>query len=309
MTPMPLCLGIGELMVELAPSGSPDSLRRGFAGDVFNTLYYARLLMPADWQVGFHTAFGADSLSDDMMAFIARHNIDCLNTPRIEGGSPGLYMIHLRDGERSFSYWRNASAARQLMRQPDLLAAKLAAARFIYLSGITLAILSPADRQLLLKMVAQVRGADRTVFFDSNIREKLWSDAAEMRSVITAAGAVADIALPSLDDEKRSFGDADAHAVADRYRGWGAQTVVIKDGVAPALLVDADNAVWLAPKTVHSPVDSTAAGDAFNGGLMAGVARGKTVREAIPNAHDCAARVVLHPGALAPAETVHPGKK
>jgi 2-dehydro-3-deoxygluconokinase len=75
------------------------------------------------------------------------------------------------------------------------------------------------------------------------------------------------------------------------------------------LLVDANNAVWLAPKTVHSPVDSTAAGDAFNGGLMAGVARGKTVREAIPNAHDCAARVVLHPGALAPAETVYPGKK
>ena len=69
MTPMPLCLGIGELMVELAPSDSPDSLRRGFAGDVFNTLYYARLLMPADWQVSFHTAFGTDSLSDDMMAF------------------------------------------------------------------------------------------------------------------------------------------------------------------------------------------------------------------------------------------------
>jgi 2-dehydro-3-deoxygluconokinase len=75
------------------------------------------------------------------------------------------------------------------------------------------------------------------------------------------------------------------------------------------LLVDADNAVWLAPKTVHSPVDSTAAGDAFNGGLMAGVARGKTVCEAIPNAHDCAARVVLHSGALAPAEAVHPDKK
>ena len=85
MTPMPLCLGIGELMVELAPSDSPNSLRRGFAGDVFNTLYYARLLMPADWKVGFHTAFGTDSLSDDMMAFIARHNIDCLKHRGLRG--------------------------------------------------------------------------------------------------------------------------------------------------------------------------------------------------------------------------------
>ncbi len=306
---MPLCLGIGELMIELAPSDSPDSLRRGFAGDVFNTLYYARLLMPKDWQVGFHTAFGTDSLSDDMKAFIARHNIDCYNTPRVEGCSPGLYMIHLRDGERSFSYWRNSSAARQLMRQPDLLAAKLAAAQFIYLSGITLAILSTADRQLLLKMVAQVRGADRTIFFDSNIRENLWPNAAEMRSAITAAGAVADIVLPSLDDEKRSFGDPDVRAVADRYRGWGAQTVVIKDGVAPALLVDADDAIFLAPQVVCSPLDSTAAGDAFNGSLMASMARGKTVREAIPAAHACAARVVLHRGALAPLDMVSPSKK
>ena len=60
-----------------------------------------------------------------------------------------------------------------------------------------------------------------------------------------------DLALPSLDDEKRSFGDLDAHAVADRYRGWGAQTVVIKDGVAPALLVDADDAIFIAPQLIQ----------------------------------------------------------
>ena len=269
---MPLCLGIGELMVELAPSDSPDHLRRGFAGDVFNTLYYARMLMPADWQIGFHTAFGTDTLSDDMMAFIAQHNIDCTNTPRIEGRSPGLYMITLQDGERSFSYWRNISAARLLMRKPDLLAAKLADARFIYLSGITLAILSPAERQLLLEMIAQMRSAERTVFFDSNIREKLWPDGEEMRVAIKAAGAVTDIVLSSLDDEKRGFGDADAPAVADRYLGWGAQAVVIKDGAAPSLLVDGNDAVWLPPDIVHLPVDSTAAGDAFNAGLLAGMA-------------------------------------
>jgi 2-dehydro-3-deoxygluconokinase len=301
---MPLCLGIGELMVELAPSDSPDHLRRGFAGDVFNTLYYARMLMPADWQIGFHTAFGTDTLSDDMMDFIAQHNIDCTNTPRIEGRSPGLYMITLQDGERSFSYWRTISAARLLMRNPDLLAAKLADARFIYLSGITLAILSPADRQLLLEMIAQVRSADRTVFFDSNIREKLWPDGEEMRVAIKAAGAVTDIVLSSLDDEKRGFGDADAPAVADRYLGWGVQAVVIKDGAAPSLLVDGNDAVWLPPDMVHLPVDSTAAGDAFNAGLLAGMAAGKTIREAIPGAHALAAQVVLHPGALVPADII-----
>ena len=301
---MPLCLGIGELMVELAPSDSPDHLRRGFAGDVFNTLYYARMLMPADWQIGFHTAFGTDTLSDDMMDFIAQHNIDCTNTPRIEGRSPGLYMITLQDGERSFSYWRNISAARLLMRKPDLLAAKLADARFIYLSGITLAILSPADRQLLLEMIAQMRSAERTVFFDSNIREKLWLDGEEMQVAIKAAGAVTDIVLSSLDDEKRGFGDADALAVADRYLGWGAQAVVLKNGAAPSFLVDGNDAVWLPPDIVHLPVDSTAAGDAFNAGLLAGMAAGKTIRGAIPGAHALAAQVVLQPGAIVAADII-----
>ena len=73
-------------------------------------------------------------------------------------------------------------------------------------------------------------------------------------------------------------------------------------------MVDADDAVLLAPQVV-SPLDSTAAGDAFNGGLMAGVARGKTVREAIPGAHACAARVVLHRGALAPLDMVSPSNR
>ena len=302
MTQKPLCLGIGELMVELALSDRPDRLRRGYAGDVFNTLYYARILMPHDWQVVFHTAFGTDTLSNEMKTFIAKHNIDCTDTPLVEGLIPGLYMIHLHDGERSFSYWRNASAARQLMRDSDLLAAKLAAARFIYLSGITLAILSPSDRNLMLEMISQGRGAHSTVFFDSNIREKLWQDADEMRAAIMAAGAIADIILPSLDDERRVFGDADSQSVADRYMRLSAHTVIVKDGVSPTLLMDAGGSAWFAPQAVHPTLDSTAAGDAFNGGLLAELAYGKTVREAIHGAHACAARVVLEPGALAPVD-------
>ena len=302
MTQTPLCLGIGELMVELAPSDRPDYLRRGYAGDVFNTLYYARILMPTDWRVGFHTAFGTDTLSDEMQTFIALHNIDCTDIPLVEGYNPGLYMIHLHDGERSFSYWRNASAARQLMRDSDLLAAKLAAARFIYISGISLAILSPSDRHLLLEMISQERRAHSTVFFDSNIREKLWPDADEMRAAIMAAGAIADIVLPSLDDEKRSFGDTNAQSVADRYMGLSAHTVIVKNGAAPTLLMDAGGSAWFAPQAVHKPLDSTAAGDAFNGGLMAELACGKPVREAILGAHACAARVILETGALAPAD-------
>ena len=297
---MKLCLGIGEMMVELAPSQTPNLLQRGFAGDVFNSLYYARIMMPDDWSVGFHTGLGTDQLSDDMIDFMASYHISCDNIPRIENRTAGLYMIQLHDGERSFSYWRNESAARLMMRDPALLADKLASARFIYLSGITLAILSADDRATLLGMIKSAKNADKTVFFDSNIRPKLWPNADEMRSAISEAGGVADIIMPSLDDEKMAFGDSDDNDVAARYLALGAKAVIVKNSAAPALLATASGHQHFAPGPVDSVIDSTAAGDAFNGAFMARMAAGDNMEDAIKAAHKCAAIVVRHIGALAP---------
>jgi 2-dehydro-3-deoxygluconokinase len=257
-------------------------------------------MMPDDWSVAFHTGLGTDQLSDDMIDFMASHHISCVNIPRIENRTAGLYVIQLHDGERSFSYWRNESAARLMMRDPALLADKLASARFIYLSGITLAILSADDRATLLGMIKSAKNADKTVFFDSNIRPKLWPNADEMRSAISEAGGVADIIMPSLDDEKMAFGDSDDSDVAARYLALGAKAVIVKNSAASALLATASGHQHFAPSPVDSVIDSTAAGDAFNGAFMARMAAGDNMEDAIKAAHKCAAIVVRHIGALAP---------
>lgn len=63
-------LSIGECMVELSQAGD-GLLRKGFAGDTFNTAWYARACLPEDWSVDYFTALGDDPLSEDMLAFIA----------------------------------------------------------------------------------------------------------------------------------------------------------------------------------------------------------------------------------------------
>ncbi len=87
------------------------------------------------------SAFGDDPFSRDQLAFLAEHDIGTASSPIISGARPGLYAITLTGAERSFTYWRNDAAARQLADDASALAKSLENQSMVYFSGITLAIL------------------------------------------------------------------------------------------------------------------------------------------------------------------------
>lgn len=150
-------LAIGECMIELAPD-QDDSYRVGFAGDTFNTAWYARQLAPVDvLNIDYFSAVGDDEMSERMVAFMEGAGIS-FHGSAVQGAGPGLYMIHLKNGERSFQYWRSASAARHLADKLDRLPA-VASGDTVYISGITVAILPEARRADLLERLAQFRPA------------------------------------------------------------------------------------------------------------------------------------------------------
>ena len=192
-------LSIGECMVELMQAEG-GLMRKGFAGDTFNTAYYARQYLPADWNVDYFSAVGSDTISDEMLAFIATLGIGTDHIARIDGRSPGLYMIHLKDGERSFSYWRSVSAARLLARDGDRLRRAMEASDFIVFSGITLAILPPEDVDTLLSELRRAKATGKQIAFDPNIRPRLWDRAERMRAVISEGARAATLVMPSFDD-------------------------------------------------------------------------------------------------------------
>ena len=107
-------LSVGEAMVELSASADPALWHLGFAGDTLNTAWYLRQLLPEGQAVGYLTRVGTGGFSTRLRDFIAAAGIVPDHIATDPAREVGLYAIDLKDGERSFTYWRSASAARGL---------------------------------------------------------------------------------------------------------------------------------------------------------------------------------------------------
>ncbi|MBN9233817.1 MULTISPECIES: sugar kinase [Phyllobacteriaceae] len=288
---------IGECMLELSGQSGPD-WRLGFAGDTFNTLW-ALAALAKDRPATYVSAFGDDPFSHQQIEFLAENGIGIGASPVIAGARPGLYAITLEGAERSFTYWRADSAARQLASNSDALVKSLESQSLIYFSGITLAILDERARGTLLTTVAAARAAGSLVAFDPNYRPRLWPDVGTAQKAIAAALTVTDIALPTFPDEQMLHGDRSPEETATRL-GRTVSEIVVKNGEMPALVATGADREEIPAIHVAKPVDTTGAGDSFNGGYLAARLAGRSPAEAARSAHRVAAAVVQVRGALAP---------
>jgi 2-dehydro-3-deoxygluconokinase len=295
---------IGECMLELAPEGTAEGpYRLGVAGDTYNTaVYMGRLLAGSDARVWYVTALGDDTLSERIVKRISAEGLDSELVWRLRGRMPGLYMIETdRDGERRFHYWRSASAAKSLLDDGrDLeLERRLGDFDLIYLSGISLAILSPEARDRLLIILEGLGDATRVVF-DPNFRPALWPGPEEAADAAGRVAAMAAMVLSTLDDDRLMFGAGAAADALETWRNLGAREVAVKDGGAGCLATDGKETLHVAAVDGVRSVDTTGAGDAFNAGYIAARVEGRDIAAAAALGHKVAARVVATPGAILP---------
>ncbi len=299
MTAHVICMG--EAMVELSlDTANPDTAQVGFAGDTLNTAIYLKRSAPA-MQVDYATKIGMDAFSERMLEMMRDEGLGTAHVLRDPEREPGLYAITTDAmGERSFTYWRSASAARRMLDAPALDMAAMSGADLLYLSAITLAILSPDAREHLLEWVRTYRAGGGRFAFDSNYRPRLWEDLGTAQDCIAAFWQMTDIALPSVDDEQALFGDTDETRVLARLGGWGITRGALKRGDKGPLPLDGTSAPTCPP--VSQVVDSTAAGDSFNAGFLAAFLSGQTTTDACAAGHALASKVVQHRGALLPRQ-------
>ena len=290
-------LSVGECMAELSPDGQQGKFNLGFAGDTFNTAWYIAN-NHSEINSAYFSKIGDDELSEKMLKFMSDNRIDTTHVKKVSGSTIGLYLISLVGGERSFSYWRNNSAATLLGQDRNDIEQAMKKQDLIYFSGITLAILDQSSRNNLFSCLKLARRAGKKIAFDPNLRPKLWNDKVEMRNVIMAGANLSDIILPSFDDEATWFSDPDPISTIKRYQNIGAETVIVKNGGKPVSYFSDQTIDTYPINSVRRVVDSTAAGDSFNAEILVGILQKIPLSEAIGNGANLAKRVIMGQGAL-----------
>jgi len=300
---------IGECMLEVSTmggDGNHSSLSAGlsFGGDTLNTaIYLARLGIDVDYV----SALGDDDMSGWMLDQWRAEGVGCNLVSRIENTVPGLYLIQIDEhGERSFLYWRANSPATRLFdnaAEADIMFEQLSAYQHIYLSGISLAIYTEAARQRLFDFFKKYRAKGGEVIFDGNYRPRLWASPKVARDAYETMYRLADLVLPTDEDEALLFGAEKPDLVVARLKSLGASDVVLKMG-ENGCLIGAETDVRAVPAEIVTVVDSTAAGDSFNAGFMAARFNGQDLTAACRAANRLASVVIQHRGAIIPVDAM-----
>lgn len=297
---------IGECMIEFS-SLTGKQFAMNFAGDTLNTaLYFARESDLGQVRVHYATALGNDPYSEQMLKHWHQEGIQIDFVQRLPDRLPGLYLIHNSDkGDREFYYYRSQSAAREMFNgiAGDILFEQLIHCDTLYLSSISLAILSDLGREKLLQLLHQAYKKGITICFDTNYRPKLWADVTIAKKVINQVLKYTRIALPSFEDERCLHEDSSPQMTAERLHQAGVSEVIVKQGEQGYLISDKTGCRQIPIQRVKAVIDTTAAGDSFNGAYLAARIKGYEPTQAAQMGANLAATVITHRGAIVPVKS------
>lgn len=263
----------GEALIDFLaqPPESPSAPRAflQFAGGAPANVAVAAAKLGAD--VDFVGMLGADPFGDFLAASLVQAGVGTRYVRRTAAAKTALAFVALdASGERSFSFYR-PPAADLLFRAGDFDDACFADAGILHIcsNSLTDAALATTTQEAIVR--AHAAGA--LVSFDMNLRRSLWPEDADPLARLWPVMDSADLiklAREELDVLVEACG-SEAAVIERLWRGR-ARWLIVSDGALPLQWHTRTQRGTLNAFPVQA-VDTTAAGDAFVGGLLAWLAQ------------------------------------
>jgi 2-dehydro-3-deoxygluconokinase len=270
-------VSLGESMVEFfceGPISQATTFRRSIGGDTMNTIIAASRLGS---KCGYITRLAEDQFGEYLLNKWKSESIDVSNVKQVSEGFNGIYFISLLEaGQREFIYYRAGSAA-STATPLDLNPEYIKTARILHTSGISQAI-SKSSLQTVERAIEIARKKKVKVSFDPNYRPRLWNKDQALRTYETVLPYV-DILLA---DETYGalVNKREPEDMLDYFAEFKIPVIALKLGSKGVMLKERSHDQRGFGVLDVKVVDTTGAGDAFNGGFLHGICHDYSVDDA-----------------------------
>ncbi|MCG9678630.1 aminoimidazole riboside kinase [Vibrio sp. Isolate24] len=285
----------GDAVVDLIPDSESSYLKCPGGAPANVAVAIARL----GGDAAFVGRVGQDPLGRFMQQTLKQEQVDTQMMILDEAQRTSTVIVDLDDsGERSFTFMVKPSAD-QFLESSDL--PTFTQDQWLHVCSIALA--NEPSRSSTLEAMRQIKAAGGYVSFDPNLREEVWVNPEELKPIVREAIALADVVKFSDDELLFLTGSDTLEQGVEALKPFKNTLVLITQGAKGALVLFEKTQQLIASQAV-SPVDTTGAGDAFVGGLLAKLSQYndwqqlEVIKSAVKWANGCGALATTQKGAM-----------
>jgi len=235
----------------------------------------------------YFSRFGNDQLGSVMLADIEAEGVDVSLAKRVDSFTGAMVRNPGKSAPVEISYLRKGSAA-STIEPSDILDSYISSTRWLHATGITCAISESGAKTVkhALEKAAQLKIKSS---FDLNIRRKLWSEDAA-RKVLEPLARDVELLIGGEDEYQVVFGQVEPKQILAEVNKRGCKIAVMTKGDQKMRFSIGGNYEEITPPKVVA-VDPVGSGDAFTGGVIAGLLSGMSTTQALEQGSICGALV------------------
>lgn len=269
---------IGEGLIELSSDESlstAKTLDKSYGGDTLAAAIAARRLGS---KVGYITRVGCDYFKEYLMDSWQAEGLD-ISQVKLTGDFNGLYLLaRPKNGEKEFSYYRKKTAATKLSIE-DISEKYIENAKIFYTSGIAQT-LSLSVREAIRKAYAIAKEKGLTTAYDPNYSPIITSAEDAKEAFEDVINNIDILFLNDTNDMAKLFEINSAEKIIKYFWDLGVNTIIIKSSKNKGYYTGYAGDIVFCEFFSNTIVDTTCAGDAFNGGFLHAVLSGFSPFEA-----------------------------